>query len=117
VTGGTQAITGGTRVSTGSTQMITGGTRVSTGSTQMNSGKSYTQQNDNIISSDSGKSLTIPKGTTYTYKVGKQGASFKLGNSWGWFGCQSKTFQVENVKYRDQKGYLTNNIVKTICGA
>jgi hypothetical protein len=91
--------------------------KTSYGAESVGGGKSYTQQNDYILTSDSGKTIKIPKGTGYAYKEGKQGASFKLpGNKFGWFGCPSKIFLVDNVKYKDAKGYLANNIVKAICG-
>jgi hypothetical protein len=69
------------------------------------------------VKSDDGETYTIPDGTRYVYNADKKGASFKLDkNKFGWFGCQSKIFLVDNVKYKDAKGYLANNIVKAICG-
>jgi hypothetical protein len=94
-----------------------GKAKTSYGAESVGGGKSYTQQNDYILTSDGGTTIKIPKGTGYAYKEGKQGASFKLpGNKFGWFGCPSKIFLVDNVKYKDAKGYLANNIVKSICG-
>ena len=93
-----------------------GKAKTSYGAESVGGGKSYAQQNDYVLTSDSGKTIKIPKGTGYAYKEGKQGASFKLpGNKFGWFACPYKTFLVDNVKYKDPKGYLAGNIVKSIC--
>jgi hypothetical protein len=87
------------------------------GAESVGGGKSYTQQNNYVLNSDGGKTLNIPKGTGYSYKDGKQGATFKLaGNKFGWFACTTKTFLVDKVTYKDPKGYLANNIAKAICG-
>jgi hypothetical protein len=90
--------------------------KTSYGAESVGGGKSYAQQNDYVLTSDSGKTIKIPKGTGYAYKADKKGATFKLpGNKFGWFGCPSKIFLVDNVKYKDTKGFLANNIVKAIC--
>jgi len=68
------------------------------------------------VNSDDGKTYTIPDGTRYVYNADKKGATFRLDtNKWGWFGCQSKIFVIDSVKYKDTKGYLVNNIVNNIC--
>jgi uncharacterized membrane protein YgcG len=83
--------------------------------------KGYSQQNNYILKSkDGSKTITIPKGTGYTGKKdqkGNDGATFKLGPvSFGWFGCKSKTFFIDKVLYKDEKGFLANNISNAVCG-
>jgi hypothetical protein len=83
--------------------------------------KGYSQQNNYILKSkDGSKTITIPKGTGYTGKKdqkGNDGATFKLGPvSFGWFGCKSKTFFIDKVLYKDEKGFLVNNISNAVCG-
>jgi hypothetical protein len=86
------------------------------GAEAVGGGKSYSQQNNYTLKSDKGTTLTIPKGTGYAFKDGKNGASFRLpGNKFGWFSCPSKTFLVDKVTYKDANGALANNIVKNIC--
>ena len=88
------------------------------GAESVGGGKSYSQKKNYVLKSDKGTSLKIPEGTGYSFKEGKNGASFRLpGNKFGWFGCLSKTFQVDGVKYKDEKGALANNISKAICGS
>lgn len=88
------------------------------GAESVGGGKSYSQKFNYVLKSDKGTSLTIPKGTGYSSKESKNGASFRLpGNKFGWFGCLSKIFQVDGVKYKDEKGALANNISKAICGS
>ena len=92
--------------------------KTSYGAESVGGGAGYSQQSDYVVKSDDGDTFKIPQNVFYTYKEGKQGASFKLpGNKWGWFGCPSKIFLIDNVKYKDVKGYLANNIVKAICGS
>lgn len=80
-------------------------------------GSSYTQQNDRIIVASDGKTLKIPKGTAYVSKPEKNGLSFNLGGSkFGWFGCKSKTFIVDNVTYTDKDSVLANILVAKSCG-
>jgi hypothetical protein len=82
--------------------------------------KGYTQQQSYTLKSKDGKEITIPKNTGYTGKKdqkGNDGATFKLGPvSFGWFGCKSKTFFIDKVLYKDEKGFLANNISKAVCG-
>lgn len=79
-------------------------------------GSFYKQANDYIVKSDKGSQLKLPKSTTvYVYKEGKNGATFKTPQGWGWFSCPSKTFLVNKVTYKDAKGYLANNIFNSIC--
>lgn len=86
------------------------------GAESVGGGKSYSQREDYVVKSDKGTQLKIPKGTGYAFKEGKNGASFRLpGNKFGWFGCSSKIFLVDNIKYKDDKGFLVGNIVKNIC--
>lgn len=85
------------------------------GSDAVGGGKSYGQQNDYIVKSDNGAQLKLPKGTAYVFKDGKNGASFRTPQGWGWFSCPSKTFLVNKVTYKDAKGFLAGNIVKNIC--
>jgi hypothetical protein len=88
------------------------------GAESVGGGKSYSQKFNYVLKSDKGTNLTIPKGTGYSFKEGKNGASFRLpGNKFGWFGCLSKVFQVDGVKYKDEKGALAGNISKAICGS
>ena len=91
--------------------------KTSYGAEAVGGGKSYSQKNDYIVKSEKGTTIKIPKGTGYAFKQDKNGASFRLpGNKFGWFGCKSKTFQIEGVKYKDEKGSLSGNIIKNICG-
>ena len=85
------------------------------GSDAVGGGKSYGQQNDYIVKSDNGAQLKLPKGTAYVFKDGKNGASFRIPQGFGWFSCPSKTFLVNKVTYKDAKGFLAGNIVKNIC--
>lgn len=91
--------------------------KTSYGAEAVGGGKSYSQKNDYVVKSEKGTTIKLPKGTGYSFKEGKNGASFRLpGNKFGWFSCKSKTFQIEGVKYKDEKGSLSGNIIKNICG-
>ncbi len=81
----------------------------------------YTQAKNYTLKSKDGKqSITIPAKTGYTFKKDKKGnpgATFKLGPTiFGWFGCKSKNFFINNVLYKDEKAFLANNISNAVCG-
>ena len=86
------------------------------GAESVGGGLSYSQKNDYTLKSKDGKTLTIPAKTGYSFKPDKKGASFRLGNKFGWFGCTSKTFKVDGIIYSDNKGDLANSISKSLCG-
>ena len=91
--------------------------KTSYGAEAVGGGKSYSQKNDYIVKSEKGTTIKIPKGTGYAFKQDKNGASFRLPDGrFGWFGCKNKIFQIEGVKYKDEKGSLSGNIIKNICG-
>ena len=78
-------------------------------------GIGYTQKYAQKIKSDTGSELTIPKETGYAPKKDNSGASFKVGNSYGWFDCKTKNFVVDKVKYTNQ--VLADHISKSLCKA
>ena len=84
--------------------------------------KGYTQKYSYPLKSkDGNKTILIPAKTGYTAKKdqdGNEGATFKLDvASFGWFGCKSKSFYIDKVLYVDEKGWLTNNLSKSVCSA
>jgi hypothetical protein len=89
------------------------------GAESVGGGKSYTQKNNYPLTlKDSSKKIIIPAGTGYSYREGKNGASFRLPNkSYGWFGCNSKQFQIGGKIYKDTNGGLVNILVKNLCGS
>lgn len=76
-------------------------------------GSGYTQKYDQKIKSDTGSELTIPKETGYAPKKDNSGASFRVGNSYGWFDCKTKNFVIDKVKYTNQ--VLADHISKSLC--
>ena len=86
------------------------------GSDAVGGGKSYNQKNNYTLKSKDGKTLIIPAKTGYSFKPENKGASFRLGNKFGWFSCTSKTFKVDGVIYLDDKKYLSNELAKSLCG-
>lgn len=86
------------------------------GAEAVGGGKSYSQKNNYTLKSKDGKTLIIPAKTGYSFKPEKKGASFRLGNKFGWFSCTSKTFKVDGVIYSDNKKYLSNELTKSLCG-
>jgi hypothetical protein len=69
------------------------------GTEAVGGGLGYTQKYDQPITSQDGKKMTIPKGTGYAPKKDGAGASFRLGNDFGWFDCKTKNFVINKVKY------------------
>lgn len=69
------------------------------GTEAVGGGLGYTQKYDQPITSQDGKKMTIPKGTGFVPKKDGAGASFKLGNDFGWFDCKTKNFVINKVKY------------------
>ena len=82
-------------------------------------GKSYTQKNNYPLTpKDGSKKIILPAGTGYAYKEGKNGASFRLPNNLnGWFGCNSKQFQINGKLYKDTNGGLVKMLVNNLCGS
>ena len=76
-------------------------------------GSGYTQKYDQKIKSDKGQELTIPKETGYAPKKDNSGASFRIGNLYGWFDCKTKNFVVDKVRYTNQ--VLADHISKSLC--
>jgi hypothetical protein len=86
------------------------------GAESVGGGASYTQTNDRIVKTKDGKTFKIPAKTGYTAKPEKKGVIFKVGpNNFGWFGCESKVFAINKLKYTDADGALANKLVKTLC--
>jgi hypothetical protein len=69
------------------------------GTEAVGGGLGYTQKYDQPITTQDGKKMTIPKGTGFVPKKDGAGASFKLGNDFGWFDCNTKNFVINKVKY------------------
>jgi len=69
------------------------------GTEAVGGGLGYTQKYDQPITSQGGKKMTIPKGTGYVPKKDGAGASFRLGNDFGWFDCKTKNFVINKLKY------------------
>jgi hypothetical protein len=69
------------------------------GTEAVGGGLGYTQKYGQPITSQDGKKMTIPKGTGYVPKKDGAGASFRLGNDFGWFDCKTKNFVINKVKY------------------
>jgi len=69
------------------------------GTEAVGGGLGYTQKYDQPITSQDGTKMTIPKGTGFVPKKDGTGASFKLGNDFGWFDCNTKNFVINKVKY------------------
>ena len=69
------------------------------GTEAVGGGMGYTQKYDQPITSQDGTKMTIPKGTGFVPKKDGAGASFKLGNDFGWFDCNTKNFVINKVKY------------------
>lgn len=69
------------------------------GTEAVGGGMGYTQKYDQPITSQDNKKMTIPKGTGFVPKKDGAGASFKLGNDFGWFDCNTKNFVINKVKY------------------
>lgn len=89
--------------------------KLSLGAETVGGGLVYHQKNNYNIKSDKGTVLTIPKGAPYSYKKDKKGASFNTGNKFGWFNCIDKTFLVDKVKYKDEKGFLVSALTSNLC--
>lgn len=83
------------------------------GVSSVGGGIGYTQKYDQKIKSDNGKELKIPKDTGYAPKKDNSGASFRVGNSYGWFDCKTKNFVLDNVRYKNQ--VLADHISKSLC--
>jgi hypothetical protein len=83
------------------------------GVSSVGGGEGYTQKYDQKLKSDTGKELTIPKGTGFGSKKDGSGASFRIANQYGWFDCKTKNFLVDKVKYTNQ--VLADEISKSIC--
>jgi hypothetical protein len=69
------------------------------GTEAVGGGLGYTQKFNQPITSQDGTKMTIPKGTGFVPKKDGTGASFKLGNDFGWFDCKTKNFVINKVKY------------------
>ena len=69
------------------------------GTEAVGGGLGYTQKYDQPITSQDGTKMIIPKGTGFVPKKDGAGASFKLGNDFGWFDCKTKNFVINKVKY------------------
>lgn len=89
------------------------------GAESVGGGKSYTQKNNYPLTpKDGSKKIILPAGTGYAYKEGKNGASFRLPNNLnGWFGCNSKQFQINGKLYKDTNGGLVKMLVNNLCGS
>ena len=89
------------------------------GAESVGGGKSYTQKNNYPLTpKDGSKKIILPAGTGYAYKEGKNGASFRLPNNLnGWFGCNSKQFQINGKRYKDTNGGLVKMLVNNLCGS
>ena len=89
------------------------------GAESVGGGKSYTQKNNYPLTlKDGSKKIILPAGTGYSYKEGKNGASFRLPNNLnGWFGCNSKQFQINGKLYKDTNGGLVKMLVNNLCGS
>jgi hypothetical protein len=79
-------------------------------------GVGYTQNFDQVIKSDNGKSLTIPKGTGYVKSSNGLGLTFTVGNNSGWFDCKYQSFTIsdnKDVKYKNE--YLSKFLSDSLC--
>lgn len=83
------------------------------GAEAVGGGSGYTQKYDQNVKNDKGEVIKIPKNTGYVSKNGGTGASFRVGNQYGWFDCKAKNFIINKVRYANS--VLADHIGKSLC--